>query len=569
MKTHAAGAVRNPDRDAPKKSEGFLQLLKEPASQLVLVSFLAGVLIIWWQTARLQSQMVEAIAIEQARSYVRALKDLGGVYSAEMGPRAKAIGADITTDYKKKTNTLPAFSSLLTKSSEVGGSKRGEVVTHFYNLDPATGQLKGSDAQDGFVKEAWSNLAKNLDQAVTRLTDTQDEPTLLYVTGWKEGETRGVLEVVVPTTSFLARSNAYRMTVFSFFMVLSLVGVGIMTLILGKTRREMKSAERQALSLEKEFTEQEKIIRTYEREVNEQKRQEAEILNATDVLVGVTNDLLKATSELASSATEMAASVNETTATVEEVKQTASLSSQKAQQVSATAQKAAQISQTGKKATEDTIAEMQRIRDQMQSIAESIMKLSEQSQVIRDIIDTVNDLAEQSNLLAVNASIEAQKAGAHGSGFVVVAQEVRNLAQQSKDATLQVQTILNDIEKATSASVQITAQGAKAAESGMKQSVEAGASIRALAQSIHEAAQSATLIATSHQQQAIGMDQLVQAMHNIQEGSMQTVSSTRQVETCVQRLQELEQRLADLSERLTGVKRAQIVTERTPLQEAA
>lgn len=199
---------------------------------------------------------------------------------------------------------------------------------------------------------------------------------------------------------------------------------------------------------------------------------------------------------------------------------------------------------------------MQRIRDQMQSITESVVKLSEQNQVIRDIIGTVNDLAEQSNLLAVNASIEAQKAGAHGSGFVVVAQEVRNLAQQSKDATLRVQTILNDIEKATSASVQITAQGAKAAESGMKQSIEAGESIRALAQNIHEAAQSATLIATSHQQQAIGMDQLIQAMHNIQEGSIQMGTSTRQVETCVQRLQALEQRLADLSERLTGVKRA-------------
>lgn len=47
MKTHVAGAVRNPDRDAPKKSAGLLQLLKEPASQLVLVSFLAGMLIIW------------------------------------------------------------------------------------------------------------------------------------------------------------------------------------------------------------------------------------------------------------------------------------------------------------------------------------------------------------------------------------------------------------------------------------------------------------------------------------------------------------------------------------------
>jgi methyl-accepting chemotaxis protein len=569
MKTHAAGAVRTPTHAASKNPASWGQLLKEPAVQLIVVSFLAGVALIWWQAARLQRQMIEALAIEHAHAYAHTLKDLSRVYTTEIAPRAKAMGADITPDYKKKPNALPAFSSLVAKASEVAGDKQTEVRTRFYGIDLSTGQLKGSEVQEGFIQEAWASIGKNPDQAVTRSGDIQGQPMLHYAIGWKEGENRGVLAVDVPTKPLLAQSSAYRTTLFGLFTILGLVGVGFLAVVLGKTRREAKAAERQAVSLEKEFTEQEKIIRAYEREVNDRKRQEAEILNAATVLAGVTDDLRGAIGELASSATEMAASVNETTATVEEVKQTATLSSQKAQQVSAMAQKAAQISQAGKQATEDTITEMQRIRDQMQSIAESITKLSEQSQVIRDIIDTVNDLAEQSNLLAVNASIEAQKAGAHGSGFVVVAQEVRNLAQQSKDATLRVQTILNDIEKATGASVQITAQGAKAAEAGMKQSVEAGESIRSLAQSIHEAAQSSTLIATSHQQQAIGMDQLVQAMRNIQEGSMQTVTSTRQVETCVQRLQELEHHLADLSERLTGVKRAQPLAERSSLQEAA
>lgn len=569
MKIHTASSQKTPDRNAPQQPERWTQFLKVPAVQLVIASFVVGVLIIWWQTTRLQHHMVEAIALEHAGAYVRQLKDLSGTYATEVGVRAKALGSDLTSEYKKKASALPSFSALVVKSSETTSNGQTGMTQRFYSVDPSTGQLKGGDAQNPFITEAWPSLNKNPDQAVTRFDEVQGQLILHYLVGWKEGETRGVLEVLVPTQSFVLHSNAYRTTVFSFFAILGLLGMGVLSLILGKAKREAKAAELQAISLEKEFTEQEKIIRSYERERNERKGQESEILNATDVLVGVTNDLLKATSELASSATEMAASVNETTATVEEVKQTATLSSQKAQQVSATAQKAAQISQTGRQATEDTITEMQRIRDQMQSIAESIVKLSEQSQVIREIIDTVNDLAEQSNLLAVNASIEAQKAGAHGSGFVVVAQEVRNLAQQSKDATLQVQTILNDIEKATSASVQITAQGAKAAESGMKQSVEAGESIRALAQSIQEAAQSATLIATSHQQQSIGMDQLVQAMHNIQEGSMQTVTSTRQVETCVQRLQELEQRLADLSERLTGVKRAHVLAERPSLQDAA
>jgi methyl-accepting chemotaxis protein len=569
MKTRIAVAVKNPDRNTPKKDKGWSQFVKEPSAQLVVVSFLAVALLLWWQATRLQRQMVEAIALDHARAQVQALKNLGGVYTAEMTPRARAIGADIVVDYKKKSNALPAFASLLTKVSETTDGKQAERGARFHGMDSSTGRLKGTDGQDTFITEAWSTLSKQPDHVVTRFEDVQGQRTLRYAIGWKEGEGKGILEVFVPLASYTTHSNTYRVTMFAFFTVLGLLGAGMLALFLGKTRRETKAAELRATTLEHEFTEQEKLIRAYERAVNERQQQEEEILTATSVLASVTRDLLKTTSELASSATEMAASVNETTATVEEVKQTAALSSQKAQQVSATAQRAAHVSQTGQKVTEATITEMQRIRDQMQSIADSIVKLSEQSQVIREIIDTVNDLAEQSNLLAVNASIEAQKAGAHGSGFVVVAQEVRSLAQQSKDATTQVQTILNDIEKATSAAVQITGHGAKAAEAGMKQSVEAGESIRALAQSIQEAAHSAALIATSNQQQAVGMDQLVQAMHNIQEGSMQTVTSTHQVETCVQQLQELEEKLAQLSERLTGVKRARVVAEPAPLSEAA
>ena len=71
--------------------------------------------------------------------------------------------------------------------------------------------------------------------------------------------------------------------------------------------------------------------------------------------------------------------------------------------------------------------------------------LSEQSLSIEEIIAAVKDLAEQSKLLAVNASIEAARAGEQGKGFAVVAQEIKTLADQSRQATDQVRTILEDI----------------------------------------------------------------------------------------------------------------------------
>ncbi|MFO0793146.1 MAG: methyl-accepting chemotaxis protein [Candidatus Brocadiaceae bacterium] len=170
--------------------------------------------------------------------------------------------------------------------------------------------------------------------------------------------------------------------------------------------------------------------------------------------------------QVASSSSETATAVSQTTTTVEEVKQTTQVSVQKATNVSDKAQKTLQISQTGKKSVEDTINGMHRILEQMAAISESIERLSEQRQAIGEIVATVDDLAEQTNLLSVNASIEAAKAGEEGKGFAVVAQEIRHLAELSKQATTQVRNILNNIQKSTSTAVMATEQGSKAVEQG-------------------------------------------------------------------------------------------------------
>ena len=273
------------------------------------------------------------------------------------------------------------------------------------------------------------------------------------------------------------------------------------------------------------------------------------IVEGINVLGSSAGEISASTAQLAASATETAAAVGETTTTVEEVRQTAQVSSQKAKAVAEAAQKVAQITQGGKKSTEDTVEGMGRIRQQMESIAESMVRLSEQSQAIGQIVTTVEDLAAQSNLLAVNAAIEAAKAGEHGKGFAVVAQEVKSLAEQSKQATDQVRTILNDIQKATSGAVMATEQGSKAVEAGVKQSAQAGLSIQALAGSVGEAAQAAFQIAASSQQQLLGVDQVAAAMESIKQASVQNVDSARQLESAARNLKELGERLKQLVER--------------------
>jgi len=273
-----------------------------------------------------------------------------------------------------------------------------------------------------------------------------------------------------------------------------------------------------------------------------------EIKEGVNVLATSASEIMASISLVAASTAETATAMSQTTTTVEEVKQTAQVSNQKARSVSDSAQKVVQVSQSGKRAVGATIEGMNRIKEQMEAIAESTIRLSEQGQAIGEIITSVNDLAERSNLLAVNAAIEAAKAGEQGRGFVVVAQEIKSLAEQSKQATAQVHTILSDIQEATNAAVMATEQGSKAVEAGVKQSEEAMEAIRVLSDSISESAQAATQIAASSHQQLIGMDQVALAMENIKQASAQNASSTKQAETAAQGLHELGQKLKDLVE---------------------
>ena len=220
----------------------------------------------------------------------------------------------------------------------------------------------------------------------------------------------------------------------------------------------------------------------------------------------------------------------ETTATVEEVKQTVYLSSEKTKNVSNSAKESLEISQLGSKATEDTLQGMNVINSQMQAIAESIIALSEQSQNISELIESVDDIAEQSNILAVNASIEAAKAGEQGKGFSIVAQEIRNLSEQSKQGTKQVRNILKDIQKAANTAVMTTEKGIKLVDIGMKQASGAGDAIHKLMENIAIASQAAIQIEASSQQQLVGMDQVAIAMEGINQASIQNVDSMKQLE---------------------------------------
>ncbi len=272
----------------------------------------------------------------------------------------------------------------------------------------------------------------------------------------------------------------------------------------------------------------------------------SELKEGISVLGESAAEIQATVAEVSAGAAETASSISETTTTVEEVRQTSLVSGKKAQSMMENAQKSAEISEQGLESSQLMVDGMHKIDRQMQEIHKTITRLSEQNRSIGEITSTVSDIADQSNLLAVNAAIEAAKAGEHGRGFSVVAQEIRSLSEQSKKSTAQVKDILNEIQNSIQKAVDAITSGSGTVEEGIRLVAEDRRVVEMLTETVEESMQSSIQISSSSQQQMTGMEQIVPAMENIKQASDQNVEAIRQVKDASAELNELGRKLKQI-----------------------
>jgi methyl-accepting chemotaxis protein len=212
------------------------------------------------------------------------------------------------------------------------------------------------------------------------------------------------------------------------------------------------------------------------------------------------------------------------------------------QSVATTSSEAANIVLTGEQAIQLSIVQMNNINGTVKNLGEVIHALGERSQEISQIADVISTIAGQTNLLALNAAIEAARAGEHGKGFAVVADEVRKLAEQSSQSTETIRQLITSIQLDTKHAVESMDKGTKEVEKGIEVVHHAGSSFEQIQHFVDIVSTQIQEITASIEQMAQGAEQVVETVGVIEEVALKSTSQSQDVSAAT------EEQLASMQE---------------------
>jgi len=237
---------------------------------------------------------------------------------------------------------------------------------------------------------------------------------------------------------------------------------------------------------------------------------------------------------VATGASEQAAAVEDTARLLGEIIEAIEQVAASAQGLAAGANQMAQAGEHGQKAVEDVVQGMQAIHEAVSGFGKRVEELGEQSGQIGAIVQMISEIADQTNLLALNAAIEAARAGEHGRGFAVVADEVRKLAERASKATKEIAALIGAIQKNTAESVHSMSSTMQQVQGGVKVAAKAGEALREIMQAVNAANDQIQGISAAAEELAASSKQVAEAMDNVKTVATAQSTASAQIQQAMQ-----------------------------------
>lgn len=257
------------------------------------------------------------------------------------------------------------------------------------------------------------------------------------------------------------------------------------------------------------------------RELDKTRRQLQDVIRvqieSSQELAALTEVMTISMSETKESAQEEFNEIDQLATAMSEMTSTVQTVAEHAQMASSLTEEASGQAQTGQRFVKGTITKMSELSQDISASAQAVNQVEERVVAIGSVVGTIQSISEQTNLLALNAAIEAARAGEAGRGFAVVADEVRNLAQRTQQATIEIQEMISQLQSSANSAVDLMEKSVVEAAEGVELVTNAGSELDGIVNQVRRINDMNIQIATAAGQQTSVAQEMDQNLTNVRE----------------------------------------------------
>ncbi|HHI94525.1 MAG TPA: methyl-accepting chemotaxis protein [Gammaproteobacteria bacterium] len=559
------------------KNINFGSLFWKLAIPVILLFGITIVALGFYIPGQIEARAVEG-ATASAKQTATQFKVLRKYYVQNILKKVKA-GSSMTPaiDHKNNPNAFPLPATMI---HDLGALLKNEGTTvSLYSAYPFPNRQ--SRMLDSFQTQAWDYLVKNpkgvfvektahagksivrvavadtmvSDACVSCHNNHPDTPRA----GWKLGDVRGILEInsdisgQVAASMITGREIMFVLAGIMLFMVAAIFFV-YKTMIAKKLTVLNNSLDELAtgssdLTQHLDDSGNDEIAglaRNFNQFLENHRAFICEIAESAQQLSDASNDMSIITGQAKTDAAEqkeqiglVATAVNEMSATAQEVANNTAAAETSTRQ-------AREETLSGTQVVEDNIHIINTLSGEIEKAAEVIQALKTNSEGIGTVLDVIRGISEQTNLLALNAAIEAARAGEHGRGFAVVADEVRTLASRTQESTVEIQEMIERLQQGADSAVTVMDKGIETVRASVKQTIQTGESLKAITGAVNTISDINTQIASAIEEQSIVAEDINQNVVSIDNLARQGDEASTDIAAANEQLRQLADNLSTL-----------------------